>query len=389
MKIKEEVKIGVAVPLIFFLIFAVLSYGYAKWIERKFTQVTEVEAPKSEAASRMEVGLIGIGFELMTYMQSHSPASLELIKDYDKDFRKCLSIYCRLAEKTESEPLAAAADKDYAVLKRTVEELINLEHYQVKKLTMLHNSFKEADRILSEEFMVDIKADEQYAYEKLKAVVQMQDGINEIKLNLHHYLIRDEPQYYESNIYKHQQDIERFTGAYKKLESVPKQAQQLGRLSNIYTKSMRLVRDVIALEKKKKDNLEEYKKARDNLRLVLGNNVEKVGTNLEQAKESGYKAISIYIIAAPIVVFVGLIVTLISQAYASYLITLPVTELKDAAAKISQGKYDTKIYVEPDDEFGQLAGSICKIAEELKEARMDEHEEKIAHPEKAGASPPS
>jgi PAS domain S-box-containing protein len=67
---------------------------------------------------------------------------------------------------------------------------------------------------------------------------------------------------------------------------------------------------------------------------------------------------------------VGIIVLLESILYllVKNIVLSPVSRLKEATAQIAQGNYDTRIKVDTKDEFGELARSFNKMAQELKES---------------------
>lgn len=369
MTVREKLKIGMGTPLVIFLIFAVISYMQARWIGRCLRQIAEVEAPRSEAASRMEVDLTGMGFELLGYLKDHNAVRLDLIQSRKEDFRRHQDFYCLLAEGTEAKRSATMVDRDWAVFLKIVEEVVNLENYQAQRLALLHENLEEVDAISNEEFEVCIKLGGQHAFERLKAVTQMRTKVDDVEESLSCYLI-DHTELCEKKLYKSQEDFGRIVEFYKNLDSLPRQAQVPEQLSNMYAESTGLIKEIVALDKKKRISLEHFVRITKKLNSVLGSNIEKAHANFEDATHISHRAVGISTIVTLVLVFIGLIVALICQAYIALRVTLPIKELNDAAVKVSQGKYDTKIQIESDDELGQLADSIGKITAGLKKSEM-------------------
>lgn len=368
MTIRKKLKIGMGAPLVIFFVFAVVSYLQTRWIGRCLARVTEVEAPKSEAASRMEIVVAGVGFELLGYLQDHDPGRLERISGYREDFGRYQDVYCLLAKTREAELSAIAVEKGYAVLRKIVEELINLEKYQSQRLSLLDNNFEETDRILKKELEVCAGLEGYDIHKRLETLVEMKIRTDEIKGNLGLYLKTHQEQY-ENRVYENQEDAERLAGVYGELAGASERGQWLEQLNSIHAQRAILIREIVALNRKKNVGLDQFVGRRESLRWVLGDNVEKAHTNFEDAKRTGYRAVGISNIVTLILVCIGLVVAMISQAYIAYLITHPIAELRDAAVRISHGRYDKVIEVESDDELGQLADSIGKIAKELQRAR--------------------
>ena len=68
------------IPLVIFLVFALVSYAQTRWIQQSLERITEIERPRSSAASEMEIDLVKTGFELLGYLQDRDPKRLELIE---------------------------------------------------------------------------------------------------------------------------------------------------------------------------------------------------------------------------------------------------------------------------------------------------------------------
>ncbi len=365
MTFRKKLKIGTGIPLAIFLVFAVVFYLQTWWIERCIAQVTEVDAPRSEATSRMEIDLVGMGFELLGYLQDHDPARIEQIRNYKKDFREYQGIYCQLVETPEAELSAVSVDKDIALLGKIIEELINLENHQVQRLTLLRENFDEIDGILSEGFEAHSESEGQNSYKKLATVMKMKVKTDEIRMNLSSYLA-DYQEKYENRIFEAQKELGILANVYKEMHVASEHKQWFERFNNIYAENLSLVKEIVALDGNETVRLKEFVKVREGLRSALGNNIEKARANFEDAQQRSYRAVGISAVVTLVLVFVGLVAALISQAYIADSVTLPITELRDAAAKISRGQYDTRIEVGSDDELGQLAESIGKITEDLK-----------------------
>jgi len=368
MTVRKKLKIGMGIPLVIFFVFAVVSYLQTRWIGRCLRRVVEVEAPKSEAASRMEIALSGVGFQLLGYLRDHDAERLQRISDYKEDFRRHQDVYCLLARTREAEMSAMAVEKGYAVLGKIVEELVNVEDYQVQRLSLLDENFEQTEKFLKEELKVCTGPQEGDVHKRVETLVEMMIQTDDIRGNLGFYLKTHQEQY-EKGVYESQDSAERLAGVYRDLAGASERGQWLDQLGILHAQRIGLIKEIVALDGKKKTGLERFVGRKEVLRSVLGDNVEKAAANFEDAKRTSYKAVDISTIVSLILVSIGLAVALISQAYIAYIITVPITQLRDAAIRISQGRYDRAIGIESDDELGQLADSIGKIAEELERTK--------------------
>jgi HAMP domain-containing protein len=384
MTLSKKLKIGAGIPVIMFLVLAIVFYLQFRWMGRCFTQLTEVEVPKNEAASRMEINLIGAGFELMGYLQDHDPVRIQRIQAYKNNFKEHQSIYCRLATATKTELSADLIDRNIAFLGKIIEELINLEDYQTQRLALLSENFDKIDGILMEGFKAHGESKEQADYKKLGTVMEMRSRAGEIRVNLDSYLTNYQEQY-EKGIFEAQKELGMLADVYKDFE---KHVNWFERFNAAYVENMNIIKDIMTLSRNKRDRLEKFIKEREKLRMILGDNLRETQANYVDSRLSSYRAVRTSAIVTLLLVLIGLVVTIIFQAYVAYSVILPITEIGNAAVKISRGKYDTKIDIRSDDELGQIANSISKMAEELKGTPVssDLTGREAAEPEKAAVS---
>jgi len=71
--------------------------------------------------------------------------------------------------------------------------------------------------------------------------------------------------------------------------------------------------------------------------------------------------------------FVATILALVLALFISHFISTPITKLKDAAAEIGAGNFDTNIEIKSNDEIGQLGASFKKMAEDVRKTARSIH----------------
>jgi signal transduction histidine kinase len=71
------------------------------------------------------------------------------------------------------------------------------------------------------------------------------------------------------------------------------------------------------------------------------------------------------------IIVLSLVVAVLFSVYFSKSITKPLIKLRNMADEIGMGNMDTKIYVDSNDEIGDLASSFNRMQEELKKSRME------------------
>ncbi|MBA7620049.1 Adaptive-response sensory-kinase SasA [subsurface metagenome] len=74
-----------------------------------------------------------------------------------------------------------------------------------------------------------------------------------------------------------------------------------------------------------------------------------------------------------LVPFGATILALVLALFISHFISTPITKLKDAAAEIGAGNFDTNIEIKSNDEIGQLGASFKKMAEDVRKTARSIH----------------
>ncbi len=387
MTVRKKLEIGIGIPLVIFLIFSVIFYLQVRWIGRYIEQVTEVEAPKCRAALNMKSELTGMGFGLVGYLNNPYTEEAEWIENYKKGFRENQSIYCQLADDRQNEMSAVTIDKNIALLWKITEELMNLQNHQGQRLAMLQDRLEEVDKISIDGLKSCSGSPERHTFDELRPFMEMRIWADDVEEDIHCYLKKHQKKC-RDKIYQDQEDFGRLLEGYKVPGSVSSKALWLGQVCGIQTAVASLVDDIITLEDRKESRLNEFMGKKEKLSTILDAEIEKAHGNFEEASQKSYRAVAVCTAVTLVLVFVGLISAFVSQAFMNYLVMQPVTELRDAAARISGGQYDTMIKIESDDELGQIARSISRMAEELKGTSIPSGSSsgETAECEKAGVS---
>lgn len=387
MTFDSKIKMSTGVPLLVFLLFSVIFYFQVRWMGKSIKQVTEVEAPKCRAATEMETELVGMSFGLFGYLNNPDMEGAEWIEKYRKGFREYQILYCELAENKRGELWAVAIDKNSAALRKIAEEVVNLNNLQMRRLTLLRENLEETDEISDKGFNTCVDSEQLRTFNDLRPFMVMRIWEDDIEEGINCYVMTQDPEC-EKKLYKCQENFGRFLKTYNKSGDVLSETTWLAQLNGLYADIDRQIRDIIALDKEKQVRIEEFKGKRDRLRTILTSEVEQSHANFEEASSKSHSAVAVSTTVTMFLVFFGIIAAFVTHQYMNFTVSQPVTKLLDAAEKISQGQYDTKVEVVSDGELGQLAESIKKMAEKLKNTSASSNvlNEQIPETEKAGAA---
>jgi HAMP domain-containing protein len=387
MTIRKKLEVGIGIPLVIFLVFSVIFYLQVRWIGGHIKQLTELEAPKCKAALSMKSELIGMGFALVGYLNNPDMAEVEWIEKYKKVFRENQSIYCQLSEDRRDELSTVAIDKNVAVLWKMIEELINLHNHQRQRLEMLQERLEEVDKISAEGLKSCSETPARQTFDELRPFMEMRIWSDDVEKDIHCYLKMHRKKC-RDKIYRDQENFGRLLKGYEGPGSVSSKDRWLGQICGIQTEVASLVDDIITLEDRKQSRLNDFLGKKEALSTILEAEIEKAHGNFEQVSRKSYGAVAISTAVTLALVFAGLISAFVSQAYMNYTVMQPITVLRDVAAKISGGQYNIRMRIESDDELGQIANSISRMAEELKgiSVQPDSSGEGTAEREKAGVS---
>jgi HAMP domain-containing protein len=387
MTVRKKLEIGIGIPLVIFLVFSVIFYLQVRSIGGYINQVTEVEAPKCRAASSMKAELIGMGLGLVAYLNNPDMSEVKWMEKYKKEFRENQSIYCQLTQGRQDEMSAVAIDKNIAILWKMIEELINLQNHQRQILSKFHEKVEEVDEISAGGLTSCSESPEHRTFDGLRPFMEMRVWADDVDEDIHCYL-RKHQKKCRDKIYRDQEAFGRLLEGYKVPGSVSSKGLWLGQVCGVQEEIASLVDDIITLEDRKESRLNDFLGKKEGLSTILEAGIEKAHGNFEEVSRKSYRAVAISTTVTLSLVFAGLISAFVSQAFMRYMIKQPITVLRDAAAKISRGQYDTRIEIESDDELGQIARSISKMAEELKgtSVQPDSSGEETAEREKAAVS---
>ncbi|MFA5424151.1 MAG: HAMP domain-containing protein [Phycisphaerae bacterium] len=371
MTFKKHLETGIGIPLLAFLLFSTVFYLQVRWIGNSIGQVTEIEAPRCEAITNMKVELNGISFGLVGYLNDPKGEGVSWIEEYKKEFRGHLMRYCSLSQVKKDESATVEIDRSSSLLCRMAEEVVNLNNLKLERLKLLRESLEEADAITSEQYNKNLASSETQDLGVMGPIIEakfledeLQEAINCYEVNRSEKCVK--------KLYKSQEKFGKFLNEYLKTEE-SKDHVWLLRLSELHIDCDGLIRDIIALDEKKQVRLEEFRKKKDRLRWVLASQIEQTKASFEGAAEKSRYAVTTSTMVMLFLIFFAVVVAFVSQQYVSFMIIQPMGKLLSAANKIGRGYYDTRVDIESDDELGELAAAMNKIAQQMRQAEESQN----------------
>lgn len=365
MTFKKHLETGIGVPLLAFLLFSTGFYLQVRWIGNSIRQVTEIEAPRCEAITNMKVELNGISFGLVGYLNDPQGEGVSWIEEYKKEFRGHLMMYCSLSQVKKGELATAEIDKNSSLLCRTAEEVVNLNGLQLERLETLRENLEEVDAITDEQYNKNLASGIQ-DLEIIRPIMEaklweddLEESINCYQANRNEKCVK--------KLYKSQEKFGKFLDEYTMAGELNGQAW-LKRLSELHADCDGLIKDVVVLDGRKQVRLEEFREKKDRLRWVLASQIEQTKASFEQASDNSLYAVTASTMLMLFLVFFGLLIAIVSRQYVSFMVIKPIDKLISAANKIGRGHYNTRIEIDSDDELGELAAAMNKIAQQMQQA---------------------
>lgn len=359
MEINKKLKIGMRLPLLVFLSFAAFYCIQTRFLGRYINRITQIEAPRSEAASKMEVALIAMGYELLGYLQDHKTARLELVEECRKNYREYQTIYYRLASSDEDENISTLVDRETALLKTITEELININKHQVEKIERLNSSLDEAYNILNEAFRLHNAAHEQSGYKELAVITEMKSKLYEIKRDIDTYLNTRRKEY-ETRINENQNQLASLADTLNDMHVNGEHSECLEGFEQAYAQITVVIRELVALERSKISRLSHFSTVIQRLQIFLGENRRQSHADLAAAQRNSDKAIAKVVLFNPVIIVCGFLVILLSQGYAFYSVTQELPGHEVLEIQSSLGKLDTNIDIGAPRDSEQVADSDGK-----------------------------
>ncbi|MBU2590431.1 MAG: ATP-binding protein [Nitrospinota bacterium] len=379
MTIKKKLILGTAALLTLFAVFGLFSIFQTMSINKKIKLITEAEEPSSAAAYEMEINLIGTGFAVLGYLHDRDPKHLERIKDNKKDFEHFQKIFRKFAETEKETGLAIKVEQGYAEFIALAEELIKIEDEETSKINAFAKKLDKIDDILDDHIQISIKPADPQADDKRRTSSEMEINAYEIAKGLANYW-RTHSRAIEERIHKDALEFREDLEEYKNLKLSSEEQQWVAQLGALFEESIRLVKDVLTLDKTKEETLARFERMREELDDILDDEIQAItSADISQAKNSAHNAARKINIVLAIAMLITIAIGVTSADVIIESITGSVNTLVEATDEIARGNFSFKADVSSNDEIGILANSFNHMSEELQKALIlrDGLEQKI------------
>jgi len=371
MKITIAKKLGTAISILLLALFilGIISYFSARKINENLGSIINNVVPIDKSAFEMEINVIGTGFWLLSYLDTHQPQYLKDMATDIADFNKFQKDYAALADTPEEKELAATIGKAFQEAETLANKLNTQEDEQTRIFRLVLQDFTKIDDILDDKIQVH-QASGSRNFDKIEASMELEININEIAKNLGNYL-KFHDEIYEERILSDEEDFRRFFKRYRSLNLSQQEENWANEISILFDTNMKRISDIIALKKERVKGIAQFIQLRATIDNLLDENIQVLtDTHLKEAETRSQRAVDQTIFLVVIFTLIGLLIGGAGSYLISRSITLPMKKLTNWATRIASGDLSKDETISAKDEIGDLSESFKRMVLNLREFSM-------------------
>ena len=400
MTIRKKLLVLVGTLLILFLIVGVTAFRGLHTIDTQMKEVLEVHQPVIALAYEMDVNLLRTGFGVLGYLHDRSQSHLERFHTGRDDFMRRQQEYSQLAETETERALSEEAKTLFAQFETLGSALILRSDDQHQRTQELLQLIVRWEALIDDSLASSIheETDMVRANQKLDALTNMEAALDESQSFLGDYLRTHNSEYAEQ-IQETWPRFEKHFKRYSMLHMVAQERKWMQQLHAFFEATMALSDGIIDLEKQMIAQLEEFMKLRESIGTGLLYNQIIEGhsrQDLELAEERVMKTSETANRNIFLLLIFGAIFGIVFGLILSGNITKPLTQLVEAASKLSVGDLAVNVRIKSKDELGILAEAfremvgyiktVANVAETISEGNLELKIEKRSEQDVLNAS---
>ncbi len=336
MTIGKKLGLGFGIVLLIFVISGIVTISQLRGIKENLHKIVNVETPTSDAAREMEIGLVGIGFGVLGYLNDHDPVHLQRIQKGVADYEQFKERYLELAYADER-ILGLALNERYDNYIKLANKIIALEDEQDKKLVTLFKNHDDMDTLLDEKIQVSIDPNEPQAYDKMQAAMELEINVNGIAKGLGEFLRAREAKY-EQRVLKDETDFRRFLKVYEGLSLTSEEKQWASEISRLFEDSAKLSEEIIGLDKEIYGGAKEFVRLRREMDAMLDDEILPLSDKyLLSADEKAGKSIDVANYVSLTLLILGIVIGGCAAVFITRGVTNPVRKLVEVSAIVAKG----------------------------------------------------
>ena len=369
--IGKKLTVGFGIVIVLWVISSFLFLRQVDHIGENQTDVVSRTVPMDQAASEMEINLIGTGFALEGYLNDQDPVHLERMKKDRQDFEMALADYRKFARVELEQKLAVQIGNGYRRFREQAAKLVKAHNDQTTKVAMVHKYFDQIDDILDEKIQPAIKPGDPQGYEKLSAAMELEINVNGIAKGLGLFLRERTPDS-EARIEEDTQDFYRFLQRYRALGLSAEEQVWAEDVDRLFGEIVVLAKAVIVLEKVKIQGAKAFVKLRRELDDLLDDNIQSLAAkDLVASETETAKTITETSVLVLVLVGIGALVATVASVAIGRATVGPIRTLTDAAKQVQQGDLQVQAKVKSRDETGILAKAFNIMVGALRENKTE------------------
>jgi len=350
------------------LIVGITAWRLTSQLNTSIDHTLQQHQPRMEAATKLEINLNSVGFDLLAYFHKRDPQYLQRIKRNNTAFLQSLHNYRQLAENDNEWQFSARLKDDFKRFITLTSILITNKDQQSTTFKQLEVELTAIDHLLDEKIQAPSASD---TADKRSMTYELEININGMMKWLARYMGTHDADDLTS-LHKDQQELESFIRHYSRMHLSDIETENIALFQQLFQRISRLTESLIKLEQQQQQYLIKLKNQRSHMDDLLHNKVQlQASQALQQAsqKTADRANQTLWVTAwvlVTVMLFGLLFVFLLTRHF-----NRAVDKLMTAADAMSEGEYDTPIAANTHDEFGRLANSFNSMANAVQERQQE------------------
>lgn len=334
-------------------------------VHQKVTEIADLKDPSPFAASL--IGFVNkINLYAASYVQNRDLQTLQPLAEAEKEFENSLGVFQK--QNSRLFPIASQMKilEAYEPFKDAVVDLLTAQAMQSKKWESLLTKDDEIVFLLERHLRPLVRMGQRMAVARLDLILNLENHVRGVPKDLTRYLLKRAAEV-EPSMRGSEQRFNTLLRLYERLITLPKEREELDRLSSLLDENVSLAEEILRMEKGKQNAFSQLIRTNQTLQGTISTALPAVRPEVIQDKKAAiFHSIMLIVFFASLVVLIGIVSALFSGLWIYRRLRRSVKHISDVAEAAVTGDLSRQVTSQDAKELGGMAQSVNRLIKVLR-----------------------